>query len=162
VTELIQRALRTLEASPLGSEIAGFFRRADVQKKLSHAALGGRPPVAAISQDLLEAIPNVNEDPTAKRRIGLLVAALLDSAGFEQDRSGVRITDPLFSTGSTYRRKASRSASGSATGGADEALLGNAEAQTAVNLATRLAETMTRDEAQAVLSVFKIKYPGMF
>jgi hypothetical protein len=153
MSELLQRAVRTVAASRYGTEINAFFQNPEVQKKLVDAARTGRPPVAAVSRELLAAVPRVGEDPTAKRRIGLLIGALLDAEGFEPDRPGVRITDPLFNSGSTYRLKPEGHGSGRSR---------DSSASDADEFIRRICRTMTNHQAGVAIETLRTSFPDVF
>lgn len=106
MSDLMRRATRTAASSPIGRDLVNFVGRPDIKAKLKAAAEKGIPPVMAVSDDVLANFPSgAFDDPMNKRRLGLLIAATLDELGYEQGRSNVRIKNPLFASGSTYRRK---------------------------------------------------------
>src|SRR4051812_34517888 len=102
---MMRRATRTVARSPLGTDLAAFLERPEVVKKMIEAANHGVPPVTSVSGELLSEFPHIVDDAMAKRRIGMLIAAVLDQHGFVPVRSNVRIKDPIFVTGSTYTAK---------------------------------------------------------
>ena len=107
MSDLMRRATRTAASSPIGRDLVNFVGRPDIKAKLKEAAEKGIPPVMAVSDAVLASFPSgAFDDPMNKRRLGLLIAATMDELGYESGRSNVRIKkNPLFASGSTYRRK---------------------------------------------------------
>lgn len=153
MSDLLQRAVRTVAATRYGTETNEFFSHPEIRKKLVEAARTGRPPVAAISRALLAAVPGVVEDPTAKRRIGLLIGAILDAEGFEPDRPGVRITDPLFNSGSTYRLKPE----GHGSGRSRDPIATDAD-----EFIRRVCRSMTKHQAAVAIETLRTGFPDEF
>ena len=121
-----------------------FIERPDVRAKLQKAAEEGIPPVMAISGDVIAAFqPATFADPMNKRRLGLLVAATLDQLGYEPARSNVRIKNPVFSSGSTYRRKLA-----SPQGAADDFI-------------TRLGTILTEEDARRLIDGLLDRFPQL-
>lgn len=149
---LLRRARLMLDQSPFSSEISAFFSEASTMESLLAAASSGRPPAAIISRPLLASIPHLQEDRGATRRIGLLIAGILDDAGFEPDRRRVRITDPLFTTAATYRRKPSA---------IHEPSLEAQPQPHDEHLLKRLARTFTREEAAQLIQALLNEYPDL-
>lgn len=75
---------------------------------LEEGAEEGVPPVSKISRMLKERFPDNEPDLKAmpvRQFIGSAVRAILSERGYALDEGGVRIpNDPIFSTGSTYRK----------------------------------------------------------
>jgi hypothetical protein len=102
-TERARRMTRHIDRS---EEILGFLTSAQTQARLEAAADKGYPPVGAISQDLVELLlPSTDYTMALRQFCGLVIRGVLEQAGFEFVKGGVRISnDPMFKTGSVYRR----------------------------------------------------------
>jgi hypothetical protein len=99
------RVERAAAAIPDGPAILESVKAA--RPELIAAAKQGRPPVAGISQMLLDKFGSEVRALRVKQLVGLASRAILEEAGFELTHSGVRIPgDPLFTTGSVYRLRA--------------------------------------------------------
>lgn len=70
------------------------------------SATEGDPPVSAVSSILAMKYPREMAAAPARQFVGTAVKAILIKEGFELYQSGVKLRgDPIFSTGSVYRRK---------------------------------------------------------
>lgn len=100
------RAQRAARRVPYGAEILEFLGGQKGRKALLAAANAGEPPVAAISKDFATLVGGKNAKSTqVKQFVGMCVRAILEEEGFEIDRTGVWLgNDPVFSTGSVYRK----------------------------------------------------------
>lgn len=135
--------MRTAQSSPIGTDLIGFVRRPDVQAELKRAAEEGVPPVMAVSELALASFPrDTFEDNMNKRRLGLLIAGVLDEAGFEPARSNVRIRNNVFASGTTYRRKRSILPQSS-------------------NFVSRLVEFLSEDEADELIDGLISRFPSL-
>jgi hypothetical protein len=103
----MQRARRSARALLHGSEILQFIQAPKTRRLLIAAAESGAPAVTAISEKLLELVgPKDAKLAPVKQFAGLCVRAVLEEEGFEQADAGVRLSnDPVFRTGSVYRRR---------------------------------------------------------
>lgn len=143
MADLMRRATRTAQSSPVGRAMIDFIERPDIREKLQKAAEDGIPPVMAISGDALAAFPpGMLDDQMNKRRLGLLVAATLDELGYEPARSNVRIKNPVFASGSIYRRKSSSPIPPD-------------------GLVSRLAATLTEQEAEWMIDAIIDRFPSL-
>lgn len=69
------------------------------------AAAKGVPPVGAVSDRLKRLFPEEMQTAPARQFVGTAIKALLLDEGFEVHQSGIRLPrDPVFTTGSIYRR----------------------------------------------------------
>ena len=103
------RAKRTARAIPGGQEILDLLQATEVRAAILAAAEAGHPPVAAVSQRLIDAmgLEAVRSTPV-KMFVGLCISAILE-ADYNVFASRVRLSkDPLFSTGTVYKRRADR------------------------------------------------------
>jgi hypothetical protein len=143
MNDLMRRATRTASATPIGQDLIDFVGRADIKTKIKEAADRGVPPIMAVSDDLLASFPEeALADPMNKRRLGLLIAATMDELGYEPARSNVRIRNPLFVSGSTYRRKSAADAVQS-------------------DFIPRLVSILTEPEADRVISGIIARFPAL-
>lgn len=103
------RAQRAARRVPHGSEILEFLSGPKSRKALVAAAVEGEPPVAAISKEFAALVgPKDLKLAQVKQYAGLCIRAILEEEGFEIERTGVWLgDDPVFSTGSVYRKIAS-------------------------------------------------------
>jgi hypothetical protein len=108
------RAQRAARRVPHGSEILEFLSSAKSRKALVAAAAEGEPPVAAISKEFAALVgPKDVKLAQVKQYAGLCIRAILEEEGFEIERTGVWLgDDPVFSTGSVYRKAPSAGARG--------------------------------------------------
>jgi len=102
----VQRAARRV---PHGAEILEFVGGPKARKALVAAAAAGEPPVAAISKEFAALVgPKDAKSTQAKQYVGMCIRAILEEEGFEIERAGVWLgDDPVFATGSVYRKTAS-------------------------------------------------------
>jgi hypothetical protein len=102
----MRRASRSAQALNHGPKILAFLKESNARRLLVTAAESGSPPVTAISKKLLGLISAKEAKTIVVRQfIGLCVRAVLEEEGFEVAEKGVRVSrDPIFRTGSTYRR----------------------------------------------------------
>jgi hypothetical protein len=100
---LSARVRRSAQSVTRGVEILDFIW--DSKPVLVVAATKGTPPVGAISAELKRRFPDEIVHLPVRQFIGTAVKAVLLSSGFEVAQSGIRLVrDPVFRTGSTYRR----------------------------------------------------------
>lgn len=101
----IERAARRVHR---GSELLAFLSQPKRRKALIERALIGEPSVSAVSQELVRLLgPKDAKSILIKQFIGRCVSAILEEEGFAVDRSGVWLNDdPMFSTGTVYRKLA--------------------------------------------------------
>ena len=143
MSDLMRRATRTAATSAVGRDLLAFITRPEIQAKLKEAADGDIPPIMAVSDDLLASFPaSAFEDPMNKRRLGLLISATLDELGYEPARSNVRIKNPLFASGSTYKRKTGASAA-------------------TVDLLPRLISVLSEEEAERMIDGIVDRFPAL-
>jgi hypothetical protein len=103
-TKSMRRAETAASTLVSGPEILAALRRA--RRELIAMAEQSRPPVAAVSQMLLEKFGAEVKRLPVRQFIGLAVRAILEDAGFEVAYSGVKISeDPIFTSGSVYRNQ---------------------------------------------------------
>jgi len=102
----MRRAVRSARAVLHGPQILEFVKEPKTRRLLVAAAESGVPPVTAVSGRLLQLIPEKDAKlMPLKQFTGLCVRAVLEEEGFEVAETGVRVSnDPVFRTGSTYRR----------------------------------------------------------
>src|SRR5271157_2289865 len=101
-TKSMQRAERAATALVNGEAILGTLKAQ--RPRLIAAAKQSRPPVAAVSEALLEEHGEEIKKTPVRQFVGLAVRAILEEAGYEVAYTGVRINgDPVFRTGSVYR-----------------------------------------------------------
>ena len=111
-SKLMRRAERNARVISRGDDILSLMKKANTRHKLVAAAKAGAPPVTAISAQLRALVGSDAKLAAVKQFAGLCVRAVLEEEGYELTEKGVRIsTDPIFRTGSTYRRAAVRSES---------------------------------------------------
>jgi hypothetical protein len=110
MSKAMVRAQRAARRVPHGSEILEFLSSPKSRKALVAAAAAGEPPVAAISKEFAALVgPKDVKLAQVKQYAGLCIRAILEEEGFEIERTGVWLgDDPAFSTGSSYRKAASR------------------------------------------------------
>lgn len=127
--KLINRAQRMARSDPNRSRVNDVLRD-QCTGVLIEAASEGAVPVGAVSHLLIETFGrDVMTAPMMRQFCGLACAAILSEAGFEPAQTGVRVaSDPLFTFGATYRRRAEHQAAG------DNSIL------------IRLINALTRDE----------------
>jgi hypothetical protein len=105
-SKAMRRAARSARAVLHGPEILELVREPKTRRLLVAAAESGAPPVTAVSDRLLQLVPVKDAKlMPLKQFTGLCVRAVLEEEGFEVAETGVRVSrDPVFRTGSTYRR----------------------------------------------------------
>lgn len=96
----VQRSARTITNGPgILAEIH------DCRAEIVRAAAKGVPPVSAVSDRLKRLFPEEMQTAPARQFVGTAIKALLLDEGFEVHQSGIRLPrDPVFTTGSIYRR----------------------------------------------------------
>ena len=136
-----ERAAATLVKGPEILETLKTRRR-----DLIASAKQSRPPIAAVSEMLLENFgPEIKRLPV-KQFIGLAVRAILEEAGIEVAYSGVRISDdPVFTSGSVYKV---RSNEGNGAPHIDDAL-------------ERMLKALTPDQATRAFRVLRRYFPHL-
>ena len=71
---------------------------------MKDAIEAGRPPVVAITAELLKRHRQLLNLRSGRRFIGQAIRLILEANGYEPERSGVYISgDPVFTVGTTYR-----------------------------------------------------------
>jgi hypothetical protein len=132
----MQRVKRSARAVLRGEDLFQFIVQPAVRARLVGAAESGAPPVTAISGDLLKMVgARDSKLLPVKQYVGLCVRAVLEEEGFALADRGVRVSrDPVFRTGSTYRRVEKTNA-------------------TASPLLCRFIESLTKAEAQELLEL---------
>lgn len=101
---LMTRVVREAEMHPQQGGVLRFLR--SKQKIIVAAAKAGEPPAAAVSALLLAEFGEQMRSPRLRQFSGLTVAALLEEAGYEIARTGVRLTDdPLFTVGTLFKKR---------------------------------------------------------
>lgn len=140
--KLIQRAERMARSDADRGRVYAYLQT-EGRSRLIEAAEQGRVPATAISTLLIDAFGKETMTAAMMRQFcGLACAAILSEAGFDVDQTGVRTwKDPLFSFGSTYRRRAVP------TGEASPLLARFIEALTEVEV--RQAEALIRARLQS-------------
>lgn len=105
--KLIQRAERMARSDANRGRVYAYLQN-EGRSRLIEAAEQGSVPATAISTLLINAFgKETMTAPMMRQFCGLACAAILSEAGFDVDQTGVRTwKDPLFSFGSTYRRRA--------------------------------------------------------
>jgi hypothetical protein len=105
-SKAMRRAARSARAVLHGPEILELVLDPKTRRLLVAAAESGVPPVTAVSGRLLQLIPVKDAKlMPLKQFTGLCVRAVLEEEGLEVAETGVRVSnDPVFRTGSTYRR----------------------------------------------------------
>lgn len=111
-SKAMRRATRSAPALIDGQELLEFVTARGTRKKLIAAVESGVPPVSAISGELRQRFETMKtKSPVGKQFVGLCVRAVLEEEGYEACRTGVRLhRDPVFTTGSVYRRMGEQSA----------------------------------------------------
>ena len=101
----MQRVERSARALKRGQELLDLIRASGTRERLVKAADAGVPPVTAISADAVALVgKGAAKLSPIKQFMGLSVRAVLEEEGFELERTGVRVYDPIFKRGSVYRR----------------------------------------------------------
>jgi hypothetical protein len=107
-TPLIRKAQRGSRSIVGGEELLQVLTSGPYIIALEEGVEEEVPPVSKISHMLKERFPGNEPDLKAmpvRQFIGSAVRAILSERGYALDESGVRIpNDPIFSTGSTYRK----------------------------------------------------------
>ena len=114
MSKAMVRAQRAARRVPHGPEILEFLSSPKSRKALVAAAAEGEPPVAAISKEFAALVGSKDVKlAQVKQYAGLCIRAILEEEGFEIERTGVWLGDnPIFSTGSSYRKAPSAGARG--------------------------------------------------
>jgi hypothetical protein len=114
MSKAMVRAQRAARRVPHGPEILEFLSSPKSRKALVAAAVEGSPPVAAVSGEFAALVgPKDAKLAQVKQYAGLCVRAILEQENFEIERTGVWLgDDPVFSTGSSYRKVPSAGARG--------------------------------------------------
>lgn len=99
------RAQRTARAVEGGPEILHLLNTPELRGAVLAAAEAGYPPVAAVSQKLLDEIgPDILQTSAAKMFVGLCISAILEDK-FRVSEARVRMSkDPIFRTGAVYSK----------------------------------------------------------
>jgi hypothetical protein len=98
----LARARRTAEALTRGEEILECVE--ENKDLLIEGADEGVPPVSKIGRTLYDQFGEDVKHLPVRQWVGTLTRALLALEGYEVDETGVRVKDPVFKSGSTYRR----------------------------------------------------------
>jgi hypothetical protein len=102
----MKRVRRMASAVPSGQLILEFLQTPEARKLLREAAESGRPPIGAISPKLTELIePDVLKLMLVKQFCGLATRAVLVQEGFVPSQIGVRVRDPVFTSGTVYAKR---------------------------------------------------------
>ncbi|MGO9238569.1 MAG: hypothetical protein ACLP4V_32405 [Methylocella sp.] len=142
-TKSMQRAERAATALVNGEAILGTLKAQ--RPRLIAAAKQSRPPVAAVSEALLEEHGEEIKKTPVRQFVGLAVRAILEEAGYEVAYTGVRINgDPVFRTGSVYRLRTNE----------DEA----PEVDDALD---RMMKSLTTDQAQRAFRALLLYFPDL-
>lgn len=132
----MKRAWRTAQTLREGEEILEFIAKPETRALLVSFANQGRPPVTAISRELLKEFGDEVKTPTVKQAIGIGVRAVLEEEGYRVVEKGVRLEDVVFRTGSIYARV--QKAAPPKTGEMGEVMLGALNEAQAFRAATLL------------------------
>ena len=137
-SKAMRRATRSARALRHGPEVLELIQEPKTRRLLVAAAERGEPPVTAISDKLLQLIPAKDAKlMPLKQFAGLCVRAVLEEEGFEVAETGVRVSnDPVFRTGSTYRRI-------------------QAEQRRSSELLVRIIQDLTDEEARQALRLLR-------
>ncbi|MGV2100182.1 hypothetical protein [Rhizobium sp. 21-4511-3d] len=107
-TPLIRKAQRGSRSIVGGEELLKVLTSGPYITALEAGVEEEVPPVSKISHMLKERFPDEVPDLKAmpvRQFIGSAVRAILSERGYALDESGIRIpNDPIFTTGSTYRK----------------------------------------------------------
>jgi len=139
VSKAMRRAVRSSRAVLHGAKILEWIQQPKVRRALAAAAESGVPPVTAISSKMISDVISTKDAklPPVRQFIGLCVRAVLQEEGFEVAEAGVRVSnDPIFRSGSTYRRM-------------------QTEQQVTSGLLARIVESLTDEEAREVASLLR-------
>jgi hypothetical protein len=98
----LAKARRAAQALTRGNEILECVE--ENKDLLIEGAEEGVPPVSKIGGILHRKFGEDVKHLPVRQWIGTLTRALLALENYEVDESGVRFTDPVFKSGSTYRR----------------------------------------------------------
>ncbi|WFS69557.1 hypothetical protein CFBP4996_26560 (plasmid) [Agrobacterium leguminum] len=105
---LIRKAHRSAKSIKGGDELLKVLTSGPYMTALEQGVAEEVPPVSKISHMLKERFPGDEPDlkaTTVRQFIGATVRAILSDLGYVVDESGIRIpNDPVFRTGSTYRK----------------------------------------------------------
>lgn len=97
------RVQRLGERLPDGQQALEYLKSAEAIAQMREAIEAGRPPVVAISAELLKRHRQLLNLPAGRRFIGQAIRVVLEANGYEPERSGVYISgDPVFTVGTTY------------------------------------------------------------
>jgi hypothetical protein len=126
-----------------GMELLKWLRASEQRAALVAAAENGLPSVAGISESLRAKFgANVAMDMITRQFIGMVVKSIMIEEGYVIDGGGVKLSrDPVFSSGSRYRRATPGAAR--TEGGSPQLLerlvgvLNTAELQELISLAQR-------------------------
>lgn len=92
-------------AKAFGESGEGILRLVEANKRLlTQGADEGVPPVSKIGAVLKAEYESEMKLLPVRQWVGSLVRAILAVEGYEVDQAGIRFTDPVFKSGSTYRR----------------------------------------------------------
>jgi hypothetical protein len=142
-TKSMRRAERAATALVDGEAILGTLNAA--RARLVAAAKQSRPPVAAVSEILLEKHGDEIKKTPVRQFVGIAVRAILEEAGFEVAYTGVRINgDPVFRTGSVYKLREDNPAALEV----DDAL-------------DRMMKSLTTDQAQRAFRALLRYFPNL-
>lgn len=138
----MQRATRMATAVPNGLAIFETLKAA--QQTLIAAAEQSRPPVAAVSEILVNTHGEVVRQKLVRQFIGLCAGAILNEAGYRVAYTGVRVKDSIFLTGSVYQRR-----------------VDNVDAPKAQDVLERLMKALTPDEATRAFRALLCRFPEL-
>jgi hypothetical protein len=136
------RVERAATSLPGGAAVLNSLKRQ--QASLVAAAREGRPPVAAISETLLKTFKTDAKEHAFRQFVGLAVRAILEDAGFEVARTGVRLHgDPIFTTGAVYKK------------------IEQKERRRRSDLPERLVNAFSPEEARQAFAALLIRFPEL-
>jgi hypothetical protein len=139
----MQRATRMATAVPNGPAILETLKAE--RQTLIAAAEQSRPPVAAVSEILVNTHGEVVRKKLVRQFIGLSAGAILNEAGYRVAYTGVRIKgDSIFLTGSVYQRR-----------------VDDVDAPKAQDVLERLMKALTPDEATRAFRALLCRFPEL-
>jgi hypothetical protein len=138
VSSRLRRVQRSAQSVAGGEAILSFLQGGINKRRLVDAAAKGLPPVTSISTplQLLAKAKSIDLEAMSVRQfVGAAVRAILEDEGYTVAEKGVRTPkDPVFRSGSVYRKKAPLRANDTDLIARLIATLNDQEAQHALNL----------------------------
>ena len=98
----LAKARRAAQSLTRGDDILACIEAN--KDELIEGADEGVPPVSKIGSILHRRFGDDVKHLPVRQWVGTVVRAILVLEGFEVDESGIRVSDPVFKSGSTYRR----------------------------------------------------------